>query len=137
MNPKIAFVFAGLHTLEEMTGDYFQPFFASVIPIHVDSLNPGATQQILSNPIDLTSSTLLTESEFILDYTSEALDLIHHLTAGQPYSVQLIGFQLVRRYNRQKFEQGMVRYPLFTVKNIKAIIDREFYQRGRCYFAGV
>ena len=137
MNPKIALIFAGLHTLEEMTGDYFQPFFASVIPIHVGFLNAGATRQILSNPIDLTSSTSLTESEFLLDYTSEALDLIHHLTAGQPYLVQLIGFQLVRRYNQQKFEQGMIRYPLFAVKDIEAIIDREFYQRGRYYFAGV
>jgi hypothetical protein len=31
MSPKVAFAFAGLHTLEEMTADYFQPFFASVL----------------------------------------------------------------------------------------------------------
>ncbi|MDE5119191.1 MAG: AAA family ATPase, partial [Trichodesmium sp. St19_bin1] len=30
MSPKIAFAFAGRHTLEEMTQDYFQPFFAGV-----------------------------------------------------------------------------------------------------------
>jgi hypothetical protein len=28
MSSKVAFAFAGLHTLEEMTADYFQPFFA-------------------------------------------------------------------------------------------------------------
>jgi hypothetical protein len=27
MSPKIAFALAGLHTLEEMTEDYFNPFF--------------------------------------------------------------------------------------------------------------
>lgn len=51
MNPKIAVVFAGLHTLEEMTGDYFQPFFASVIPLHVGFLNQRANRQILANPV--------------------------------------------------------------------------------------
>ncbi len=50
MSPKIAFAFAGLHTLQEMTADYFQPFFASVIPIRVSFLNPGATKTILANP---------------------------------------------------------------------------------------
>jgi hypothetical protein len=89
MSSKVAFAFAGLHTLEEMTADYFQPFFASVIPIHVGFLQPGATRQILANP----------DEEFPLDYTPEALDQIYALTAGQPYLVQLVGFQLVRRYN--------------------------------------
>lgn len=50
MNAKVAFAFAGLHTLEEMTADYFQPFFASVIPIHVGFLESAATRQILANP---------------------------------------------------------------------------------------
>ena len=49
MSPRIAFAFAGLHTLQEMTADYFKPFFASVIPIHVGFLNKAATCQILEN----------------------------------------------------------------------------------------
>ena len=57
MNPeKIAFAFAGLHTLEEMTADYFEPFFASVISIRVSFLNPGATKTILANPVTDNSS---------------------------------------------------------------------------------
>ncbi|ARV58842.1 hypothetical protein BZZ01_09510 [Nostocales cyanobacterium HT-58-2] len=47
---KIAFALAGLHTLEEMTADYFQPFYASVIPIKVGFIKAGATHQILANP---------------------------------------------------------------------------------------
>jgi hypothetical protein len=128
MSSKVAFAFAGLHTLEEMTADYFQPFFASVISIHVGFLQPGATRQILANP----------DEEFPLDYTPEALDQIYALTAGQPYLVQLVGFQLVRRYNDFVFEQGRPREPVFTVEDVEAVInDPEFFKRGRYYFDGV
>jgi hypothetical protein len=128
MSSKVAFAFAGLHTLEEMTADYFQPFFASVIPIHVGFLQPGATRQILANP----------DEEFPLDYTPEALDQIYALTAGQPYLVQLVGFQLVRRYNDYVFEQGRPRDPVFTIEDVEAVInDPEFFKRGRYYFDGV
>ncbi len=128
MSSKVAFAFAGLHTLEEMTADYFQPFFASVIPIHVGFLPPWATRQILANP----------DEDFPLDYTPEALDQIYALTAGQPYLVQLVGFQLVRRYNDYVFEQGRPRDPVFTVEDVEAVInDPEFFKRGRYYFDGV
>ena len=128
MSSKVAFAFAGLHTLEEMTADYFQPFFASVIPIHVGFLQPGATRQILANP----------DEDFPLDYTPEALDQIYALTAGQPYLVQLVGFQLVRRYNDYVFEQGRPRDAVFTVEDVEAVInDPEFFKRGRYYFDGV
>jgi hypothetical protein len=128
MSSKVAFAFAGLHTLEEMTADYFQPFFASVISIHVGFLQPGATRQILANP----------DEDFPLDYTPEALDQIYALTAGQPYLVQLVGFQLVRRYNDFVFEQGRPRDAVFTVEDVEAVInDPEFFKRGRYYFDGV
>jgi AAA+ ATPase superfamily predicted ATPase len=128
MSSKVAFAFAGLHTLEEMTADYFQPFFASVIPIHVGFLQPGATRQILANP----------DEEFPLDYTPEALDQIYALTAGQPYLVQLVGFQLVRRYNDYVFEQGRPRDPVFTVEDVEAVINNpEFFKQGSGYFTGV
>jgi hypothetical protein len=128
MSSKLAFAFAGLHTLEEMTADYFQPFFASVIPIHVGFLQAGATRQILANP----------DEDFPLDYTPETLDQIYALTAGQPYLVQLVGFQLVRRYNDFVFEQGRPRDPVFTVEDVEAVInDPEFFKRGRYYFDGV
>lgn len=128
MSPKIAFALAGLHTLEEMTADYFQPFFASVIPIQVAFLKRAATRQILANP----------DENFLLDYKPEALDQIHALTAGQPYLVQLVGFQLVRCYNDQVFEMGQSRAPVFTTEDVEAVInDSEFFKRGRYYFTGI
>ncbi|VEP18465.1 ATPase (fragment) [Hyella patelloides LEGE 07179] len=155
MNPeKIAFAFAGLHTLEEMTADYFQPFFASVINIHVSFLNKGATKTILANPIpDIPSLSTTSDTpslirgargdrnpenqEFLLDYTGEALDLIYFLTSGQPYLVQLIGFQLVRNYNDRVFEQNISHSNTFTVEDVEAVINQNFFQQGRYYFEGV
>ncbi|MEH1858609.1 MAG: ATP-binding protein [Nostoc sp.] len=129
MSSKIAFAFAGLHTLEEMTADYFQPFFASVIPIHVGFQERAATGQILANPGN---------EDFPLDYIPEALDEIYALTHGQPYLVQLLGFQLVRRYNDFVFEQGRSRDPVFIVEDVEAVINNpEFFKRGRYYFDGV
>ncbi|MEM9927431.1 MAG: ATP-binding protein [Cyanobacteria bacterium P01_D01_bin.50] len=149
MNSKIAFAFAGLHTLEEMTADYFQPFFASVIPIHVGFMEPAVTRQILANPIQFSDNDVETlyitsphatssQEDFLLDYKPEALDKIYELTHGQPYLVQLIGFVLVRRYNDQVFELGRDRDPVFTVEDVEAIInDTDFFKRGRYYFEGV
>ncbi|MDJ0693038.1 ATP-binding protein [Mastigocoleus sp. MO_188.B34] len=152
MNSQVAFAFAGLHTLEEMTADYFQPFFVSVIPIHVGFMGRAATKQILANPVQLldvetrhqSSDTEKTyhgtslQEDFPLDYTPEALDKIYDLTHGQPYLVQLIGFQLVRRYNDQVFEMGRKRDPIFTVEEVEAVInDPQFFKRGRYYFDGV
>lgn len=128
MSPKIAFALAGLHTLDEMTGDYSHPFFASFINIKVSFMESAATRQILANP----------HEDFLLDYAPEALSAISSWTAGQPYLVQLVGFQLVRRYNEQVFEMGNSRDPVFTVEDVRAVInDPEFFQRGRYYFDGV
>ncbi|MEL7408521.1 MAG: ATP-binding protein, partial [Cyanobacteria bacterium J06558_2] len=140
---KIAFAFAGLHTLEEMTADYFKPFFASVIPIPVSFLNSGATKTILANPIDNMTPVSkdqeqnTADNEFLLDYTGEALDLVYSLTAGQPYLVQLIGFQLVRDYNDRLFEQGVSQNNTLTLKDVETIINPKFFQQGRYYFEGV
>ena len=129
MNPKLAFALAGLHTLDEMTEDYFHPFFASIIHIRVGFLTHGATRQILANPGD---------EDFLLDYEPEALDRIYQLTHGQPYLVQLVGFLLVRRYNELTFETGRPQKPIFTTEDVEAVIDNpDFYSHGRYYFTGV
>jgi hypothetical protein len=128
LSPKIAFAFAGLHTLEEMTADYFHPFFASVIPICVGFLSLGSTRQLLANP----------DPDFLLDYQPDTLDEIYQLTAGQPYLTQLVGFQLVRHYNNQVFERGRPRDPVFTTSDLHTVIeDPEFFDRGRYYFTGI
>jgi hypothetical protein len=126
---KIAFALAGLHTLEEMVGDYFKPFYGSIITIKVGFMEAGATHQILANP---------SIEDFPLDYTPEALDKIYELTHGQPYLVQLVAFQLVRRYNDEVFNTGRGRDHILTIEDVEAVVnDSEFFKRGRYYFDGV
>jgi hypothetical protein len=126
--PNIAFAFAGLHTLEEMTADYFSPLFASVWPIRVGFFSIAETRELLANPAE----------DFTLDYSPDTLDEIYRLTAGQPYLTQLIGFQLVRHYNQQVFEQAQTRSPRFTPTDLTTVIQHsDFFTKGRYYFTGV
>ena len=125
---NIAFAFAGLHTLEEMTADYFNPLFASILPIRIGFFTLGETRQLLANPAE----------DFTLDYQPETLNEIYRLTAGQPYLTQLIGFQLVRDYNHQVFDEGRERSPIFTPEDLTTIIHQsDFFAKGRYYFTGV
>jgi hypothetical protein len=128
MDPHIAFAFAGSHMLEEMTADYFEPLFASVIPVKVRFLSRGAVSQLLANPAD----------DFPLDYAPEALEQIWQLTAGQPNLVQLVGHRLVSRFNDLAFEQARQPEACFTAADVQAVVeDPEFLKMGRCYFTGV
>jgi len=43
-------VFAGLHTLQEMTKEYWNPLFGSVTTIPVSFLSPGAARQLIIQP---------------------------------------------------------------------------------------
>jgi hypothetical protein len=129
LDPQIAFVFAGLHTLEEMAADYFEPFFASVIAQKVGFMSRRAVSQLLVNPAT---------EDFPLDYTPGALEQIWLLTSGQPYLVQLIGHRLVSHFNDLTFEQGQQPAPRFDVDDVEAVVeDKLFYQMGRYYFTGV
>jgi hypothetical protein len=128
LDSQIAFAFAGLHTLEEMTADYFEPFFASVIPVKIGFLTKKAVFQLLTNPT----------ADFPLDYTPEALERIWKLTGGQPYLVQLLGHRLVSRYNDLIFEEGKYPEPRFALGDVEAVVKNgAFYRMGRYYFTGV
>ncbi len=129
MDTRIAFVFTGLHTLDEMTANYFEPFFASIVTVPVTFLKREAVFQALANPGD---------PDFPLDYDPEALERIWELTGGQPYLVQWIGHRLVSRFNDLSFERGKPQEPIFHREDVEAVIqDPDFYARARYYFAGV
>jgi hypothetical protein len=87
------FAFAGLHNLEEMTRNYWEPLFAKVTRISVSFLEPAAARQLIAQPTP----------DFNLDYTEDAIDLIIQLTARQPYLIQLICLCLLSRFNDRSF----------------------------------
>ncbi len=119
---------AGLHTLKEMSADYWHPLFASVTAIHISYLSPAAASNLLANPSD----------DFELDVTHEVANYVYALTHGQPFLTQLIGSYLVRRYNQQVFEQQQPRAPQFTQADVDSVVeDPEFYHQGNYYFNGI
>ncbi len=126
--PWFVMVFAGLHTLQEMTKDYWNPLFGSVTTIPVSFLTEGAARQLIIQP----------NPDFPLDYDADAIEEIICLTNGQPYLIQLICRDLVTRFNRQTFEEGIEREKRFTIRDVDAIINApDFFRHGNAYFTGV
>ncbi|HAJ60434.1 MAG TPA: hypothetical protein DCP31_15155, partial [Cyanobacteria bacterium UBA8543] len=117
--PWFLLIFAGLHTLEEMTQDYWHPLLESVTAIPVSFLSPEAAKRLIEQP----------SPTFNLDYEPNAVEEIIKLTNGQPYLIQLIGRGLVTRFNRQTLEENIKREPRFTLEDVEAVINApEFYQ---------
>ncbi|MBW4621316.1 MAG: AAA family ATPase [Cyanosarcina radialis HA8281-LM2] len=126
--PWFIIAFAGLHTLQEMTQNYWHPLFGSVTAIPVSFISSKASERLLVQPSE----------DFNLDYDREAIDLIIELTNGQPYLLQLIGHSLVTHFNRQTFEDGIERERKFTSADVEVIINTpEFYRDGNAYFSGI
>jgi hypothetical protein len=126
--PWSVMTFAGLHTLQEMTRDYWHPLFGSVIGIPVSFLSYEAAVRLITQPTP----------DFPLDYDQDAIDYIFTLTNGQPYLIQLIGHGLVTRFNHQTYEEGIERERRFSLADIRAVINApEFYRDGDAYFTGV
>jgi hypothetical protein len=126
--PWSVMTFAGLHTLQEMTHDYWHPLFGSVIGIPVSFLSYEAAMRLITQPTP----------DFPLDYDQDAIDYIFTLTNGQPYLIQLIGHGLVTRFNRQTYEEGIERERRFSLVDVRAVINApEFYRDGDAYFTGV
>ncbi len=140
--PWFVMAFAGLHTLQEMTHDYWHPLYGSVLGIPVSFLAPEAARRLITQP----------SLDFSLDYDQDAVERIVALTNGQSYLVQLICHGLVTRYNRRAFEEGMDvgltfpgAFPIsfglekrLTLVDVEAVVAAsEFYRDGDAYFTGV
>lgn len=121
-------VFAGLHTLQEMARNYWNPLFGSVTGIMVSFLNTAASKRLITQPT----------VDFSIDYNQDAIAEIIRLTHGQPYLIQLICHSLISRFNQQTFEEGEKRERRFTLADIQAIIQSpEFFRDGDAYFTGI
>jgi hypothetical protein len=125
--PWLLMAFAGLHTIEEMTHEYWHPFFGNVT-VPVSFLGAGAARRLITQPTP----------DFAIDYDQDALEHIVAMTHGQPYLVQLVCHGLVTRFNRQTFEEGIEPKRRFSLTDVEAIIETpEFFRDGNAYFTGV
>lgn len=121
-------IFAGLHTLEEMRHDYWNPLFGSVTSVAVSFLGVEAARRLIIEP----------EPDFGLDYDQDAIAEIIALTHGQPYLLQLVCHNLVSRFNRRNFESGKEGERRFHLADVHAVIDEaNFFHDGNAYFTGV
>jgi hypothetical protein len=120
--PWFIMAFAGLHTLQEMTEDYWHPLYGSVMRIPVSFLSHQAAERLIVQPTP----------DFNIDYDPDAVERIIKLTNGQPYLIQLICHTLITYFNRQERERR------FTLEDVEAIVDtEEFHLHGDPYFTGV
>lgn len=123
-DPYISFVFCGLPRLSEIAGTFFQPFLG-IVPVKVGFFAEHETARTLECPDN---------PAFSLEYAPEAIELIHSLTAGHPYLVQLVGHCLVGAYNRGETDNAT-----FHIWDVEAVTQRdaELYQVGDYYLTGV
>lgn len=126
--PWLILALAGLHKLEEMTADYWNPLFASVTPVRVSFFSRTATGNLLANPGE----------NFPLTFPNATVDYIYELAQGQPYLTQLLAYHLVSDYNEAVIERKLLRSTAFSLEDVDRIINSSaFYDQGRYYFNGV
>jgi hypothetical protein len=125
--PWLALVFGGLHTLDEMSRDYQQPFYGSYENIPVSYLTHPSAWRLITNPTE----------DFELNYEHEAIERVITETGGQPYLVQQICRDALDHLNHELFDLELEREVCITVADVEAVLDDDFFRRGTVYFDGV
>jgi hypothetical protein len=125
--PWLALVFGGLHTLDEMSRDYQQPFYGSYENIAVTYLAAKDAWRLITNPTE----------DFVLNYEPGAVERIIAETGGQPYLVQQICRDALDHLNHELFDLELKREVSITLADVAAVLEDDFFRRGTVYFDGV
>ena len=125
--PWLTLVFGGLHTLDEMSRDYQQPFYGSYENIGVSYLAPKDAWRLITNPTE----------DFALNYETAAVERIVAETGGQPYLVQQICRDALDRLNHELFDLELKREVCITLGDVAAVVEQDLFRRGMVYFDGV
>jgi AAA ATPase domain len=108
-------LFAGLHTLEQMTREYWNPFFQSVQTVRIGYLSDSDARRLIIDPIDL----------FPLSYDEEAIDRIVAVTNSHPYLMQNVCHNLVNRLN-----DPFQRSNRAKVEDVEAVLEKTLETSG-------
>jgi hypothetical protein len=117
---KIALLFAGVHTLEDL-GPEWSSYFINVRTLSIGYLSPSEAEDLIRNPNP--------EVEFKLKYTDDAVRQILDDTLGHPYLVQLVCSCVVELANAR----GVLRADRKLVK----AGEKLSLERGETYFRNV
>jgi hypothetical protein len=112
---RSSLLFRGLHTLKEMTHDYWNPFFQSVQTVRIAYLSELDSRQLITDPIE----------QFPLRYDEEAIERIAALTRSHPYLTQSVCHNLVNRLN-----DPLTRSNRATTEDADAVIERTLESSG-------
>ncbi len=112
---NVSFVFAGADELHEMMRDYASIMFNIARFIPVGYMSPEEAEHLIRKPVDS-----------FLAYDDAAVGKIKTATAGNPYYIQLICFNLVERMNREKRNVA-------TIVDVNGVIE-ELLRFGSSYF---
>lgn len=123
----LGLIFAGLHTLEEMGGDYWYAFRDQAQYLRVSYLTRDDTLKLITQP----------HPDFLLKYQTALIDEIYRLTYGQPYLVQLLCWELVNRWNERFLAKGESIPRVLTAGDLEPVLIPAFYQAAGYYFDGV
>jgi len=110
-----ALLFAGLHTLEQMTREYWNPFFQSVQTVRIGYLSELDARQLITDPID----------RFPLAYDEEAIDRIVAVTNSHPYLMQSVCHNLVNRLNDPLHRDNRAK-----VEDVEAVLEKTLETSG-------
>lgn len=113
-----ALLFAGLHTLEQMTREYWNPFFQSVQTVRVGYLGELDARQLITDPID----------QFPLRYDEEAINRIAEVTRAHPYLAQSVCHNLVNHLNNP-LNRGFKKWRA-KAEDVDAVLERTLESSG-------
>jgi hypothetical protein len=107
-----------LHTLEQMTREYWNPFFQSVQTVRVGYLSELDARQLIIDPVD----------RFPLSYDEEVIDRIIDVTNSHPYLMQNVCHNLVNRLNDPLHRSNRA-----SVEDVEAVLEKTL-ETGGYYF---
>jgi hypothetical protein len=114
--PRVNFVFAGTHKLEELGADYWSTLFNIASYKKITFLAPGEVRRLVTEPV----------APFGLEYDPLAVDMIIRVAAGHPYFTQVICHELVAYHNE-------TRRNYLTITEIDFALER-IVERGEAHF---
>ncbi|NIN84948.1 MAG: AAA family ATPase [Candidatus Aminicenantes bacterium] len=123
----LGLIFAGLHTLDEMGHDYKSAFYGQAEYIRVGYMEYNDALRLITQP----------HPDFALEYTPELREELYRLTAGQPFLIQRLCWELVTRWNERFLKQGETTPRTLTLDDLAPVLTPDFFHSAGYYFDGV
>jgi hypothetical protein len=115
---RISFLLSGTNTIEQLTAGYWSVFFNIARHHRLTKLSEEAATQLITEPV-----------KGYLEYDPFAIQKIRHLTADQPYLIQLICRSLIEHCNRLQKAYA-------TINDVNTVMD-EVMETGQIHFKWV